>query len=87
MEGALRYGNIFARIAVFDLDLPTIAMVGAQMLENQAFRALCTGNPSKSLSFTTRGILIGHLKIPTDRRVYILVTRWRTFASYRYPGC
>ena len=62
---------IFLRgLPVFDLDLPTIAMVGAPNVgKSSLVRALSSGNPEVNhYPFTTRGILIGHLKIPTDRR-------------------
>ena len=62
---------IFLRgLPVLDLDLSTIAMVGAPNVgKSSLVRALSSGKPEVNhYPFTTRGILIGHLKIPTDRR-------------------
>ena len=58
------------RLPVFDLDLSTIAMVGAPNVgKSSLVRALSSGKPEVNhYPFTTRGILIGHLKIPTHRR-------------------
>jgi GTP-binding protein EngB required for normal cell division len=69
--------SIFLRgLPILNVDLPTVTLVGPPNVgKSSLVRALSSGRPEVNhYPFTTRGILIGHLKIEEDEKMQIVDT-------------